>query len=86
MKITEQQLKEIAKAGGITDVDHLVSKDSENQFELGVYNEKNEWESTLSLEFILGACADRVEFKTRFEDFNEDMALRKMVNLGLIDL
>ncbi|NMA75411.1 MAG: hypothetical protein GX963_14960 [Bacteroidales bacterium] len=86
MKLTEEQLKEIAKAGGIKEVDLLVSKKSDNQFELGFYNDKKEWDSILSLEFIVGACADRVEFKTSFDDFDEDMALKRMVNLGLIDL
>lgn len=86
MQLTEQQIKEIAKAGGIKEVDHLTSKSSDNHFELGVYNDKNEWESTLSFDFIVGACSDRVEFKTDFEDFDEDMALRRMGSLGLIDL
>lgn len=84
MNITDQQLKEIAIAGGLTNADNLEVKRSDNFFELGSTN-NGKWISNFSLKFIIGPCSDRVDFDTNLATFDKDAARRKMENLQLIE-
>lgn len=81
MNITDQQLREIALAGGIDNANTLSIERSDNFFEL----KDNEQNSVFSLQFIIGACSDRVEFKSNVDSFDEEASRRKMENLGLIE-
>lgn len=81
MNISDQQLKEIALAGGIENANTLSIERSDNFFELKDSNNN----SVFTLRFIIGPCVDKVEFKSSIESFNEEASRRKMESLGLIE-
>lgn len=85
MNITDLQLKKIAVAGGVKEVDDLSVKGSDNYFELGKYNVSSDWEVVFSLRLINQGCIDTVEFKTAIEPFDKKAARQEMENLGLIE-
>lgn len=85
MNISDLQLKKIAAAGGIKEVDNLIARKKDNTFELGVEKENGDWETVFTLKFIVGACSDSVEFAAKPDNFDHDAARSKMENLGLIE-
>lgn len=85
MNITDLQLKKIAIAGGLKDVDDLSIKSSDNYFELGKYNVSSDWETVFSLRLINEGCIDTVEFKAELDTFDKKAARREMENMGLIE-
>lgn len=84
--MTNEQLQQVAKAGGIKiSTDLEMRNDVKTDFDLGTTSKDGVWSSILLVRIEQGGCSDTVSFITPDSDFDEIAARKKMSALGISD-